>query len=153
MPRRGIFVDANLLVLLAVGLTDRRLVKKHKRLQEYSTEDYDRVIEIISKFERVFVMPNTLTEASNLLAQHREPQRSQLLRTLRAWIERGDEVVVASAEASRNAHFERLGLTDAALLERVSSETPLLTVDLALYLTADGQNPGSAFNYWHYRDA
>ncbi|WP_423924705.1 hypothetical protein [Candidatus Palauibacter sp.] len=77
MRGRGIFVDANLLVLLAVGLTDRRLIEKHKPLKQFSTDDYDRLIEIISQVKRVFVMPNTLTEASNLLAQHREPQRSR----------------------------------------------------------------------------
>ncbi|WP_419936461.1 PIN domain-containing protein [Candidatus Palauibacter sp.] len=149
MRGRGIFVDANLLVLLAVGLTDRRLIEKHKRLKQFSADDYDRLIEIISQVRRVFVMPNTLTEASNLLAQHREPQRSRFLRTPRNVIEQGEEVVVASAEASRNADFERLGLTDAALLETVSGETPLLTTDLDLYRAAARRNPQSAFNYWH----
>lgn len=153
LPRPGIFVDANLLVLLAVGLTDRRLVKKHKRLQVFSADDYDLLVKIISRFERIFVMPNTLTEASNLLAQHGEPQRSRFLRTLRALIKRGDEVVVASAEASRNSHFERLGLADVALLEAFSSEMPLLTTDLDLYLAAAAQDPHSAFNYWHHQNA
>ena len=38
----------------------------------------------------------------------------------------------ASSVASRHGEFPRLGLTDAALLEVVSADAPLLTVDLDL---------------------
>ena len=36
--------------------------------------------------------------------------------------------------ASSNVNFEKLGLTDVALLEIVTADTPLLTVDFDLYL-------------------
>ena len=49
-------------------------------------------------------------------------------------IENSKEVVVASATAASNSAFNRLGLTDAALFEAVTDETPLLTVDIDLYL-------------------
>ena len=54
---------------------------------------------------------------------------SQFFKMLRFLIENSTEVVVASADASRTSAFTRLGLTDAALLEVVSPETPLLTVE------------------------
>ena len=44
----------------------------------------------------------------------------------------------------------RLGLTDAAILEAVTAETPLVTVDLDLYLAAWKKGPGLAVNFTHY---
>ena len=159
----GWFVDANLLVLLVVGTTGRHLIPKHKRLRAFLEGDYDRLIQQIAGAASpdanddaepaaagpVHVIPNTLTEASNLLAQHPEPERSRFFNTLRFLIENSKEVVVASAEASRAPVFARLGLTDAALMEVVSPETPLLTVDLDLYLAVAKRDHRAAVNFRH----
>lgn len=66
-------------------------------------------------------------------------------------IREGKEVVVSSRTASDNAAFPKLGLTDAALLEVVSAETPLLTVDLQLYLAACKKGEEAAVNFRHYQ--
>ena len=79
------------------------------------------------------VTPNTLTETSNLLSQHREPERSRLLRRLRAVIQDSREITVASAVAADNPAFARLGLADAALLEVATADTPVVTMDFNLY--------------------
>ena len=100
---------------------------------------------------KILVTPNTLTEASNLLAQHGEPQRSRFLEALRILIEENEEIVVASKTASQNSEFTRLGLTDAGLLEVISESSPLITVDFALYLAATKRESGSAYNFRHYQ--
>ena len=56
---------------------------------------------------------------------------------------------MASVEASGNTSFRRLGLTDAALLEVVTPDTPLITVDLDLYVAALAKAPGAAINFTH----
>lgn len=132
----GCFVDSNLLALLVVGATERGLVSKHRRLQRFTADDYERLLNLIDKFGPVLVTPNTLTETSNLLAHHGEPERSELFDTFRLLIENNKEIVIASLEASRNASFNRLGLTDATLLEVVTADTPLVTVDFNLYYRA-----------------
>ena len=81
MLSRGVFVDAMLLVLLVVGITDPRLIAKHRRLRTFVPDDYERLAAMVSRPARVLVTPNTLTEASNLLAQHGEPERSQFFDT------------------------------------------------------------------------
>ena len=129
-------MDANLLVLFVVGSVGRDLISKHRRLQEYTAEDYDLLLDLLERVERVFVTPNTLTEASNLLGQHGEPERSRFFARLRLMIENTNEVVIASEVASSNTEFLRLGLTDAALLEAVTEDTPLLTTDFILYVAA-----------------
>ena len=147
----ALFIDANLIVLLVVGSVGRNLIARHRRTRTFAVEDYDRLIRAISLVGNVRVTPNTLTEASNLLGQHGEPQRSQLLVTLRALIEQSQEIVVASVDAVRHDVFPRLGLTDAALLEVVSADAPLLTVDLNLYVAALASGDEAAINFNHWR--
>lgn len=152
MPLSGYFLDANLFVLLVVGSVGRDLIEKHRRLRGYTAEDYDILIDLIDRVERVYVTPNTLTETSNLLAQHREPERSRFFERLRFIIQESEEVVVASAVASSNSAFNRLGLTDAALLEAVTPDTPLVTVDFKLYLAANARGQEVALNFTHLRN-
>ena len=152
MAPAGLFIDANLLVLLIVGSAGRDLIAKHRRLQAYTTEDYDLLVDRIDRVDRVYVTPNTLTEASNLLAQHADPERSRFFDKLRILIQESEEIVVASAQAAGNSAFGRLGLTDAALLEAVTAEAPLLTVDLELYLAALAKGDEAAVNFTHLRN-
>ena len=97
MAPAGFFVDANLLVLFVVGSTGRELIAKHRRLKEYRAADYEALIRLLLRGRdgRVFVTPNTLTETSNLLGQHKEPERSRLFEKLRVLIQESKEVVVA----------------------------------------------------------
>ena len=150
-PLAGYYVDANLLVLLVVGSVDRELIARHRRLRQFTDADYDVLRRMVREAGRVFVTPNTLTEASNLLAQHREPDRSDLLGGLRALIEESEEIVVRSAEAASNAEYVRLGLTDAALLEAVTADTPVLTADLDPCRAAWRKEPDAAVNFAQYR--
>ena len=152
MPPSGYFIDTNLLVLLVVGSVGRDLIEKHRRLSGYTAEDYEILIDLIDQVDRVYVTPNTLTETSNLLAQHREPERSRFFDRLRFIIQESEEVVVASAQASSNIEFNRLGLTDAALLEAVTPDTPLVTVDFDLYLAANAEGQEVALNFTHLRN-
>ena len=76
MPLAGLFVDANLMVLLVVGNVGRHLVAKHRRLQDFSARDYDILVRLLNRAGRMYVTPNTLTETSNLLAQHQDPERT-----------------------------------------------------------------------------
>ena len=149
------FIDANLLVLLAVGSAGRDYISKHRRLRRFSNEDYDlllRVIKTAKGPKRVFVTPNTLTETSNLLAQHGEPERSLFFARLRFLIESSEEVTVTSATAASNCAFSRLGLTDAVLFEAVSEEIPLLTVDVDLYLQVLSRGENAAINFANVQD-
>ena len=149
MPSNGFFIDANLLLLLVVGSVGRDLIHRHRRLRSFAVEDYDRLLDLIRGVDRVFVTPNTLTETSNLLAQHKDPERSRFFHRLRSIIENSEEIVVTSAVAAANSEFVRLGLTDAALLEAITPETPLVTVDFNLFLAALAKGPNTAVNFTH----
>ncbi|MCY3823217.1 MAG: PIN domain-containing protein [Nitrospinae bacterium] len=152
MPPTGYFIDANLLVLLIVGRVGEEFIAKHGRLQQFVVEDYRILRNLLDIVDRVFVTPNTLTETSNLLAQHGEPERSRFFDQLRFTIEESREIHVVSEVASQNREFKRLGLTDAALLEVATVETPLLTVDLDLYRAALSKGRDTAVNFTHLQN-
>ena len=150
-PPGGFFLDANLLVLFVAGRADTAIIARHRRLSEYDAADYAALAALLARTDRILVTPNTLTEASNLLRQHREPERSLLMTYLRYLIEESEEIVVASASAAANPSFTALGLTDAVLLGAINSETPLLTADLGLYLVAIAQDESAALNFREFR--
>lgn len=152
MPPTGYFIDANLLVLLIVGRVGEEFIAKHGRLQQFVVEDYRILRNLLDIVDQVFVTPNALTETSNLLAQHGEPERSRFFDQLRFTIEESREIHVVSEVASQNREFRRLGLTDAALLEVATVETPLLTVDLDLYLAALTKEQDTAVNFRHFEN-
>ena len=152
MPFLGYFVDANLLILLVAGSVDPRIIAKHRRLNGFTTDDYDFLLVVLNEVSHIFVTPYTLTETSNLLRQHGEPERSLLIDRLAYLIEESDEVVVASAQAATNPYFRQLGLTDAALLESISPQTPLLTVDGDLYVAALTKGENEAVNFRQFMD-
>ena len=152
MPPTGFFIDANLLLLLIVGSVGRDLITKHRRLKNFTVEDFDSLINLLHPVEKVFVTPNTLTETSNLLAQHRDPERSHFFDKLKFIIQESKEVVVASTVASRSNAFKQLGLTDSVLLEVATAETPLVTVDLDLYLAALAKGQDTAVNFTHLQN-
>ena len=142
------FIDANLLVLLVVGSVDRRLVAKHRRTRTFAPEDYDRLVTVIQDV-RIFVTPNTLTEASNHLEQRED---TRFLEQLRKLIEISQEIIVTSTTAANNIAFTRLGLTDAGLLGVISAKRPLITVDLELYSAALQKGEEAAFNFTYLQN-
>ena len=147
----GYFVDTSLLLLFVVGSVGRNLIAKHRRLQEYTAEDFETLANLLRRVDQICVTPNTLTEASNLLSQHGEPERSLILENLRVLIEESREIVVQSVEASSNSAFVGLGLTDAALLEAISEEIPLVTVDWSLFNAALNKGIYNCVNFNHHR--
>ena len=134
MPASQILIDANMLALLVVGTVDRRLVGKHRRVRIFEPEHYDLLLDLIYQTPQpAVVTPNTLTEVSNLLE---DGQDKRFLRQLKEFVEASEEIVVASSTASNNRAYERLGSSDAVLLQIASAERPLVTVDLDLYHAA-----------------
>ena len=108
MPAKGYFIDANLLLLLVVGSVSLGAIARHRRLREFTWDDYGILINLIGQVERVLVTPNTLTETSNLLGLHGEPERSRFFERLRFIIEQVEEIVIT--RFSRVPAFHELSL-------------------------------------------
>lgn len=154
MNEIAVAVDSNLLLLLVVGMTSRDYVGKHKRLKEFTVDDFDLLKEQLSVATRIVITPNTLTETSNLIDHISDPARTRIYETLRSLVKSpgAKETYVASVRAVENPELSRLGLADCVLLDACSAGTPLMTVDLRLFLAAIGRG-FKALNFNHLRDA
>lgn len=129
-------IDANLLLLLVVGRTDKALLVRHKRLQAFEDSDFDLLESLVVRLGPVLLSPYVLAEVSNLLRQIAEPDRSRISRSFAQLIAAGPELPTSADEAARHRAFDRLGLTDAALLTAAASGATLLTADFDLHIAA-----------------
>lgn len=138
----AVTVDTNLLVLLVVGSAGRELIE-HRRLQDYTVDHFDVLVELIGRFSDLVFVPHILAEASNLVQQIGGPALGRVRATFRTLVETSLEVPVPSRVAAGRAEFGWLGLTDAAILHLCSDgpagiRPTLLTVDGPLAARAYG---------------
>jgi len=147
-----LLIDSELLVLLIVGSASRAYISKHRRLRAYTEADFDLLQELISRYSDLVVTPNTLTEASNLLAYVGEPIKSRIFNVFGKFIGVVGERYLQSKELVEQEAFIRLGLTDAAFLAVGESGCVLVTSDLRLYLAASAKGQ-EAHNFNHLREA
>ena len=144
--RRTLLLDANLLVIIAIGLTDETLLDGNL-LGNYAAEDFDLITNIVRVSERAIVTPYILTEVNGLLNKTgfaREACRTTLCEGI---IPIFEERYNASRELATNAKIIRqFGLTDASIVEAALDDTFVLTADgpLCGYLRGNGKAA------WHY---
>lgn len=127
-------LDANLLALLVVGLVDPEMISAHKRTRAYVPDDFDLLTMVIQDARSIAVTPNVITEASNLLAQTNERDRTRLLTVLGQIVGKVSERYVRSRDAVAVRSFVRLGLSDAAIITGFGPDDCVLTSDLDLHV-------------------
>jgi rRNA-processing protein FCF1 len=136
-PRRSeVLLDANLLILLIVGLVAPTQIGRHKNTSNYAVGDFTLLSRILAASDPIVVTPNIVTEASNLLRQTHDPLRTELGLALRGVLEATREIHIASSDASWDSAFLRLGLTDVAILTAARHDLTVLTDDGDLYVAA-----------------
>lgn len=150
--RRTLILDANLIVLLVIGLADEKAVPVHKRTRAYSIADFRLLLRVIAEFRELAALPNALSEASNLLEFEGVGLPEKIFDRFSRFIASTQEIYIPSLDASKRKEFRRLGLTDAATLEAAKENFHVLSADLGLYLAAI--NAGySAANFTHEIEA
>ncbi len=95
---------------MVAGTTDPRIIQAHKRLRMFRPEDYELVAAFIAKNGSLVLMPNILTEVSNLLSQIAAPFKFALRQTMRTMADECTEIPVASKAAVSAPEFLKLGL-------------------------------------------
>ena len=114
-----VLVDANLIVLLVVGMASPDYIEGHKRLTDYKISDYRLLTDLLSEFGQppLLVTSHILAEASNLLNTGGEPRRNTIMKQFVAFVSHVKEMHIPAATAIQRDEFLRLGLSDAALLD------------------------------------
>ena len=146
---KGVLIDTNLLVLLAVGIYKRGRIATFKRTRQYTLDDFDLILGLFSVFSRRITTPNILTEADNLLRQLPESEHPMVAKTIAALVAEFFEQYHPSREAVRTVEFARLGLTDCVTVS-LTHEILVVTDDFRLSnrLTGWGRD---ALNINHIR--
>ena len=63
---KGVIVDTNLLVLFLVGTVNRQRILNFKRTGDFTIEDYDLLVRLISWFGKLIATPHVLSQVSDL---------------------------------------------------------------------------------------
>jgi hypothetical protein len=132
MPGR-IVLDTNVLLLLLVGLVDRRLVPQHKRTRKYEPRDFDALVQVVRTFAVVVVTPQILAETSNLLKDGTTAESRHGARITEV-LKAAQEHYVPKDTMLESPHFLGMGATDVSIMELSrEDDTVVLTDDLELY--------------------
>lgn len=133
---RPLILDANLAVLLIVGLTDSRLIASHRNLKAFDQNDLRLLEDVVSMSSELLWCPHLLAEVSSLVRQIGGPARRTLTEGLARAITSTTEKYVTSSDGTAHTAYATLGLTDSILLLLARSGATLLTADLDLHLAA-----------------
>ncbi len=147
----GVLLDSNLLLLYVIGSTDRSRIKRFKRTDHYSTEEYDLISALLLRFEKIATTPSILTEVSNLMGQLSGKLRETIFNRFGSQIIELNETYTPSSNLAKKKSFARLGLTDAAIIEAGQQGYLLLTDDVTLYYVASSMGV-EALNLTRLRD-
>jgi hypothetical protein len=124
---RGLLLDANLLLVLAIGQTDPLLIERHKKTRgEYVSGDFDLLFDMIGAFAPCFTTPHILTEVSNQLGQGSETLRYALFQAFAALIPLLRERCTPCQDLANYNQFPVFGLTDMGILDLAQSERSLV---------------------------
>ncbi|MCS6759767.1 MAG: hypothetical protein MO852_13075 [Candidatus Devosia euplotis] len=132
-----VILDANLLLLLLVGETDRSLIAKHRRLQAYQEVDFDWLRTILRAPCELLLCPNMISDTSNLVRYIYPVAAERVAATLALLLQQSTEKYVQSVLAAEESAYARLGVTDAVLIMLSKTNATLVTEDLDLALAAE----------------
>jgi len=137
---KSVLVDSSLLLLLLVGEIDPLHVRKFKRTQRYSEDDYWTLRSLLAAFETVVTTPNILTETSNLGGTLRSDYRRQFFSHIAMAAKTMLEEYRKSMECAALPMFGDFGLADTVAFSVAGNRHLLLTDDshLAQYAGAHG---------------
>jgi hypothetical protein len=145
----GLLIDSNLLLLLVVGLYDRRRIENFKRTSAYTLGDFQRIGRLQQSFAKLWTTPNILTEVDNLGRQLPLNEWPGFAHSMRSLCLRLFETGVGAEEATGRNTFARLGLADSVTLS-LGGKFLLISDDLPICLEASRLGY-DAINFNHLR--
>lgn len=130
---KGVLVDTNLLVLLLVGLVNRRRVPEFKRTQDFTIDDFDTLSRLMDWFGKLITTPHVLSQVSDLAAVQGK-ELAKIRKRFGLLVDAMDEHYEPSRSLVADPLFARLGLADVAIGQVCSKGILVLTSDLDLHL-------------------
>jgi hypothetical protein len=132
--RKGILVDANLLIGLLVGSFGPEHLHNCRATKKFSPEHYSVLLRLVGQFDLIITTPHILTEVSNLAGSLPDNLIQDFRKFFAQAIAGFSEQTLPAKEIARNQEFPRFGLTDTGIAMVAPGSYLVLTVDLDLYL-------------------
>jgi rRNA-processing protein FCF1 len=148
--KHRLLVDTNILLLYIVGSLGVELIRRHRRTDKFTAEDYLLLTRLLGQFGAIVVTPNILTEVSNLLG-YKDSMKEKLLLGLASLTTVVEERHLTSADVVKAAEFSRLGLTDSSIILLAQEDLIVLTDDLSLSLALQRRGI-EVINFNHLRE-
>ncbi len=125
--RRSLLIDANLLLVLAIGQFEPLQIERHKKTKgEYRAEDHGLMVELLGAFARCLTTPHILTEVSNQLAQGSGAMQYALFQGFADLTRILIEHHVPCCDLVGHDQFHAFGLTDMGILNLAAREEALV---------------------------
>ncbi|MBW4611797.1 MAG: hypothetical protein KME21_00645 [Desmonostoc vinosum HA7617-LM4] len=132
---KGIIIDTNILLLFLVGSVNKERISRFNRTQQFISEDYELLLQILNYFQKFITTPNILTEVNSLANQLGEPERFQCFVRFAEFAQNVailNEHYIESIVAVNTDKFIKFGLTDSGILTLARGKYLVLTDDLKL---------------------
>ncbi|HFP9309474.1 TPA: hypothetical protein ACHOZC_003473 [Raoultella ornithinolytica] len=140
-------IDTNLLLLFIIGSVDKgNFISASKRLNAFSYDDYQFLVEFIRDHENFATTPYILTEVSNLIDLS-DYAADEAYKSLRLVSEIAEIIDVVPQDDTNHTHFFRYGLTDVNIL-KIALTRPILTNDKRLSSFAYSLCPAANIIQW-----
>lgn len=132
MAQKKLIIDTNLLLLLVIGAVEGgRHIKNSKRLNKFSLQDYQTVIDVMVNHQEVCITPYIAAEVSNLIDLRGYAARLAY-ETARILFAQFSPIHSDIAADSAQDTFLAYGLTDSSLV-KLAADHAILTDDQRLF--------------------
>ncbi|MEX0660846.1 MAG: hypothetical protein WEA58_12330 [Balneolaceae bacterium] len=129
----GVVIDTNLLLLLIIGIVNKKLVTTNSRLSNYIQEDFELLEKFLKNYQMVLVTPTILAEVSNLANSLEGKYEKKFYSILQKFTDSGSkEVFKKITTYNSTKSFHNFGVTDSNIAEVAKSGALVLTDDLPL---------------------
>lgn len=140
--KKKIILDTNLLLLLLVGLCDKKFLSQHGCTEKYTDIDHEILIKIFKYFDPIIVItPHILAEFSNLSKRDiKEPRIHYYIATVINSLKNYQEEQVSLERllSTKVSTIALYGFTDISIIEAAKKiDAVILTDDIGLALYAD----------------
>jgi rRNA-processing protein FCF1 len=125
---KGIIVDTNLLLLLAVGLFDPNRIATFKRTNKFNVAIFETVAKVVEQFEQRYTTPYLVAELDNIsrmLPMHEWLGISRIMQTL---VPSLIEIHSGSSSVISHALHSEVGIADCSIA--MVPDTLIFTDDL-----------------------
>jgi hypothetical protein len=132
VAQKKLIIDTNLLLLLVIGAVEGgRHIKNSKRLNKFTLQDYQTVIDVMVNHQEMCITPYIAAEVSNLIDLRGYAARLAY-ETARILFAQFRQVHSDIATDSAQDTFLAYGLTDSSLV-RLAADHTILTDDQRLF--------------------